>query len=839
MPTIAPRTLLSGLPASALPGGLSPQGGRPLLLGINLAGADAAVAQPDSPVTNFAMPGVNASGTYNSIAYSYRFGYELQWLYDRGVRLIRLPLKWERLQKAYGTNNETTLPNAGLPLNPEFLTLLDTFLANCLRTGLKVVLSLHSATAIYSFNGATPNKASVGTAAVPTAAVLDLWQKVALRYKGHPAIWGYGLLNEPDANGMSASWPAIAQTLVTGIRTVDTATRLIVYTYSPFFAVTDPSNNVVYEVHRYPIPFQGDGFTPSFQGTSTAIAATGLQAFTITPTAGYSLGVVGTGFLQQSQLWWSFGGGSPEKLTLASFNSGTGVGTATFGFTHAASTAVMSGDGSYLNQSQRDGYTPTTFALNEIDFTRSFETWLRANNAKGYVGEFGIAHTRGCPDAEGAWLPVMDNYLSYLHANSDVFVAATAWGAGPSNIVHESFEPSYTYPAQGASLTTVGAFDQLGMKVFRQYATRRGREADYLNRSQTGATNQGGTAGYSAPITVTSVDALTGATGATAAYTLGLTLTGAQAATVYAGCVSYTANAPDGSTIDATNYPKGYPNDLGVYYQGVKIDCDVRQFQSSSIVVWFKLQASLAASTTDSTNYALRYGILSSVKNTLANVFLWADNFVGSTLNGSYAYTSAGMTPTVSNGTIQFAPINDTSKDPCSLNVVLPAGSGTNLDVQADMQVSLSEASWNRDTSRCGVGVRGDQTHNYYALLAHTSPGPIAFMETTVSWLSTFGSTLTSATWNGFRLSVIGGAGATPPAMQGKVWTSGSAEPSWTVATTTGADGFSGLVTAALFGLSTAATGTEQAILPTYRYWRVRMATTNPPSVSAGSFSAV
>jgi endoglucanase len=58
------------------------------------------------------------------------------------------------------------------------------------------------------------------------------------------------------------------------------------------------------------------------------------------------------------------------------------------------------------------------------DRLKTFTTWLRVNNKKGFLGEFGIANNEMCLDA-------LDNMLAYIHDNRDVWYGWTYWAAGP------------------------------------------------------------------------------------------------------------------------------------------------------------------------------------------------------------------------------------------------------------------------------------------------------------------------------------------------------------------------------------------------------------------------
>jgi endoglucanase len=58
------------------------------------------------------------------------------------------------------------------------------------------------------------------------------------------------------------------------------------------------------------------------------------------------------------------------------------------------------------------------------DRLKTFTGWLRSNNKKGFLGEFGIAGNETCYKA-------LDNMLSYIHENQDVWLGWTYWAAGP------------------------------------------------------------------------------------------------------------------------------------------------------------------------------------------------------------------------------------------------------------------------------------------------------------------------------------------------------------------------------------------------------------------------
>jgi endoglucanase len=63
-----------------------------------------------------------------------------------------------------------------------------------------------------------------------------------------------------------------------------------------------------------------------------------------------------------------------------------------------------------------------------------FTAWLRANNARGFLGEFGVP-------TDSLSLGAMDDMLGHVDANSDVWLGWTYWAAGPWNADNLSIEP--------------------------------------------------------------------------------------------------------------------------------------------------------------------------------------------------------------------------------------------------------------------------------------------------------------------------------------------------------------------------------------------------------------
>lgn len=162
---------------------------------------------------------------------------------SKGVMLMRLPFDWEALQPALNG-----------PLDATYIANLKRSVEMMGARGMKVLLDLHN---YDRYNGQL-----IGTETVPYAAFADVWKRLATEFKDNPAIWGYGLMNEPyRTNG---TWPLAAQAGIDGVRAVDLKTMVVVC--GDGFGATrdwpknggelpkqlkDPSNNLCWEGHCY------------------------------------------------------------------------------------------------------------------------------------------------------------------------------------------------------------------------------------------------------------------------------------------------------------------------------------------------------------------------------------------------------------------------------------------------------------------------------------------------------------------------------------------------------------------------------------------------------------
>lgn len=195
------------------------------LTGMNVAGAAFAPT---------VLPGVEG------VDFKFPTKADLQGWASMGFDTVRLSVLWERLQ-----------PALGVDLDP-------TYLASCLRVlddayavGLKVLFDLH--------NYGRYRGELIGSHAVPVSAFTDTWKRITRAIMNKPALYAYGLMNEPG----DMSWTTSAQYGVNGVRAADWSRPIYVagtrwgqagdwaaYNSSGPF-VTDPAGKEIYEAHIY------------------------------------------------------------------------------------------------------------------------------------------------------------------------------------------------------------------------------------------------------------------------------------------------------------------------------------------------------------------------------------------------------------------------------------------------------------------------------------------------------------------------------------------------------------------------------------------------------------
>ena len=229
------------------------------LRGVSLAGADfGEQALPGVYGTHYIYP------TVNSVAY----------FRNKGMTMVRLPFRWERLQPALMQAFDSTE-----------LARLTAFVDGATAGGTSVLIDPH--------NYARWFGNLIGSAAVPNAAFADFWSRLATQFKGNPKVI-FGLMNEPN-NMPTEQWLAAANAGLAAIRGAGAGNLVTVpgngwtgaHSWSQNYygtpnaivmkGIVDPGRNMLFEVHQY---LDADSSGTSASCVSTTIGRERLLDFT-------------------------------------------------------------------------------------------------------------------------------------------------------------------------------------------------------------------------------------------------------------------------------------------------------------------------------------------------------------------------------------------------------------------------------------------------------------------------------------------------------------------------------------------------------------------------------
>lgn len=175
----------------------------------------------------------------------------IAFLAEQGVRMIRLPIRWERIQPVlYGPLDES--------YSSEVLALIQA----CETYGIEVILDLHNygkyfeSGGILSFSDGTLNEGHL----------IDVWQKMDQQFGQNQSLLAYGLMNEPKDEPPQQEgariWENVSQKTLKALRDSGIESTIIVSGYNwskvstwseyhPTGWIQDPLNNFRYEAHHY------------------------------------------------------------------------------------------------------------------------------------------------------------------------------------------------------------------------------------------------------------------------------------------------------------------------------------------------------------------------------------------------------------------------------------------------------------------------------------------------------------------------------------------------------------------------------------------------------------
>lgn len=183
-------------------------------------------------------------------------------------------IRWQIKRNWDGFNTDRNIPEFMDWFSAE-LDELEKVLEHAEKLGIKVAVDMHGAPGarLDNFDLAMFHEKKYADA------FIACWEKLAARFKGHPAIWAYDIINEPQQRGAVAeNYLAIQYRAATAIRAIDPDVPLIVTcniggpdTYSYLSPL--PFKDVIYTVHMYePINYTHQGIS----GTAPLISYPGL-----------------------------------------------------------------------------------------------------------------------------------------------------------------------------------------------------------------------------------------------------------------------------------------------------------------------------------------------------------------------------------------------------------------------------------------------------------------------------------------------------------------------------------------------------------------------------------
>jgi endoglucanase len=217
--------------------------------GVNLSGAEFGQDKP--------MP-----GTYGT-QYIYPSANEAAYFKSKGMNIVRLPFRWERLQPTF--NQAFDVAELG-----HMHDFVDAVTAN----GMTVLLDVQN---FAHYGGAQLENDplwAIGSTNVPVTAFSNLWSRLATEFKGNSRVM-FGLMNEPHDIDVS-TWVSAANQAIVAIRATGATNTITVPgvswtgawswtnntwqtggTYNgdsnavAMLNVTDSGNNLLFEVHQY------------------------------------------------------------------------------------------------------------------------------------------------------------------------------------------------------------------------------------------------------------------------------------------------------------------------------------------------------------------------------------------------------------------------------------------------------------------------------------------------------------------------------------------------------------------------------------------------------------
>jgi hypothetical protein len=220
--------------------------------GINVAGAEfgAPAIERTSAFSN------EDRGAYGT-AYHYESAETFRFLASRGVRTVRIPFRWERIQ-----------PRLRHRLDQAEVRRLTNAIDRASNAGLEVIVDMHNYAGYYLHDGSKGIRRALGSNKVGKAEFVDVWRRLSMHLRGRPGVHAYGLMNEPigiaPKAGLSPAqrWEILSHAVVKTIRSNGDPTTIVVAGYDwsgvapwpehhPRPWIPSTLTDVRYEAHHY------------------------------------------------------------------------------------------------------------------------------------------------------------------------------------------------------------------------------------------------------------------------------------------------------------------------------------------------------------------------------------------------------------------------------------------------------------------------------------------------------------------------------------------------------------------------------------------------------------
>jgi len=220
--------------------------------GVNVAGGEFG-APAIERTSGFSNAARGAHGT----AYHYESAETFAFLASRGVRVVRIPFRWERIQ-----------PRLRQRLDQAEVGRLLAAIGRASDAGLEVIVDMHNYAGYYLHDGTKGVRRALGSRAVGRTEFIDVWKRLSTHLGGRDGVYAYGLMNEPigiaPQAGLSPAqrWEILSHAAVKAIRARGDQTTIMVAGYDWSGVAAWPEHHprpwipstlgaVRYEAHHY------------------------------------------------------------------------------------------------------------------------------------------------------------------------------------------------------------------------------------------------------------------------------------------------------------------------------------------------------------------------------------------------------------------------------------------------------------------------------------------------------------------------------------------------------------------------------------------------------------